>query len=88
MADAKLIAHAPTDIAALLAYVGQLEGLLADLCQDSLAAAEVVRLRAEVERLSRGPQATADVAVNWLDYLLSAGALPSALFQPRRQGQG
>ncbi len=43
--NAELIAHAPTDLADLLAYVGQLEGLLRDLCEDSRAAAEVVRLR-------------------------------------------
>lgn len=43
--NAALIANAPADLADLLAYVGQLEGLLRDLCEDSRAAAEVVRLR-------------------------------------------
>lgn len=47
--DALLIANAPTDLAALLAYVDQLEGLLRDLCEDSRAAAEVVRLRKVIE---------------------------------------
>lgn len=48
-ANAALIAHAPADLAALLAYVEQLEGLLRDLCEDSRAAAEVVRLRKVIE---------------------------------------
>ena len=46
--DALLIANAPADLAALLAYIGQLEGLLADLCEDGRAAAEAVRLRRAV----------------------------------------
>ena len=44
-ANAAFIANAPTDLADLLAYVEQLEGLLRDLCEDSRAAAEAVRLR-------------------------------------------
>lgn len=50
--DAALIANAPADLAALLAYVAQLEGLLRDLCHDSLAAAEVLRLREVVGEIA------------------------------------
>lgn len=50
--DALIIANAPTDIADLLAYVEQLEGLLRDLCEDSRAAAEVVRLTQERDALT------------------------------------
>lgn len=39
----------PADLAALLAYVEQLEGLLRDLCEDSRAAAEAMRLRRGAE---------------------------------------
>lgn len=51
--NAALIAHAPADLADLLAYVEQLEGLLRDLCEDSRAAAEVVRLWKVVDHALR-----------------------------------
>jgi len=52
--DAELIAHAPTDIDHLLAYVERLEGLLRDLAIDSVAAAEVLRLRRVIARAGNG----------------------------------
>ena len=52
-ANAALIANAPTDLAALLAYVEQLEGLLRDLCLDKPAAAEAVRLWKVVDHALR-----------------------------------
>lgn len=48
-ANVALITNAPTDLATLLAYVEQLEGLLRDLCEDGRAAAEAARLRRAAE---------------------------------------
>ena len=64
-ANAALIANAPADLAALLAYVDELEGLLRDLCEDSRAAAEVVRLRKVVELGARAHRVAAAGTSNY-----------------------
>lgn len=87
-ANAAFIAHAPADLAALLAYIGQLEGLLADLCEDGRAAAEAVRMRKAVSAvvaLADKAEAAPDCPPQSLSaYRTAVCAINNALAPPTR----
>jgi hypothetical protein len=60
--NALLIAHCREDVPYLLALVADLQRVVADLCEESDAAAEAMRLRAVLERIAH-PKTGRDVWV-------------------------